>query len=57
MLSDENGKWLRGDILGLLCAETLNIKSIAIPISCNSLIMQRNCFEEVVLTKLVRLTY
>lgn len=52
MLSDENGKWLRGDILGLLCAETLNIKSIAIPISCNSLIMQRKCFEEVVLTKI-----
>lgn len=36
LVADEHGQWLRGDILGLLCAEALNISALAIPVSCNS---------------------
>ena len=33
LVSDENGNWLRGDILGLLCADALNIEALAVPVS------------------------
>lgn len=38
LVADENGDWLRGDILGLLSADALNIKALAIPVSCNTAI-------------------
>ncbi|MCV5942142.1 phosphomannomutase, partial [Escherichia coli] len=36
LVSDENGCWLRGDILGLLCSWALKAEAVAIPISCNT---------------------
>nr|WP_274143147.1 phosphomannomutase [Enterovibrio sp. ZSDZ35] len=36
LVSDENGNWLRGDILGLLCAKELGIEALALPVSCNT---------------------
>lgn len=38
LVSDENGNWLRGDILGLLSADALNIEALSVPVSCNSAI-------------------
>jgi phosphomannomutase len=38
LISDENGNWLRGDILGLLCAKTLNIEALAVLFICNAAI-------------------
>lgn len=38
LLSDEHGKWLRGDIVGLLTAKLLDINAVAVPVSCNSAI-------------------
>jgi phosphomannomutase len=38
LISDENGNWLRGDILGLLSAVALNIEALAVPVSCNTAI-------------------
>ncbi len=52
LVSDENGHWLRGDILGLLCCEAMSIESIAIPVSCNSLITKNSNLKEVVRTKI-----
>lgn len=52
LVADENGKWLRGDILGLLCADALSIDALAIPISCNSSIVNCDRFKTVVLTKI-----
>lgn len=52
MLADENGHWLRGDILGLLCSKYLNIQSLAIPISCNSVIEKTKLFSSVIRTKI-----
>ena len=38
LVADENGRWIRGDILGLLSARQMNIEALAIPVSCNSII-------------------
>jgi len=52
LVSDENGLWLRGDILGLLCADALNIEALAIPVSCNTAIELSNKFDYVQRTKI-----
>lgn len=52
LVSDENGNWLRGDILGLLCADTLNIEALAIPVSCNTAIESCNKFKHISRTKI-----
>lgn len=52
MLADENGHWLRGDILGLLCSKYLNIEALAIPVSCNTAIEQSELFKTVKRTKI-----
>lgn len=52
LISDENGNWLRGDILGLLSAEALNIEALAIPVSCNTAIEQCNYFKHIERTKI-----
>ncbi|NGO00131.1 phosphomannomutase [Grimontia sp. S25] len=36
LVSDEKGNWLRGDVLGLLCAKELGIDALALPVSCNT---------------------
>lgn len=43
LLSDENGEWLRGDILGLLCTKILGVEAIATPVSCNTA-LEKSCF-------------
>ncbi|MGL4474121.1 MAG: phosphomannomutase [Shewanella sp.] len=52
LISDENGNWLRGDILGLLCAEILNIDALAVPVSCNTAIEKSKKFKNVTRTKI-----
>lgn len=52
LLSDENGIWLRGDILGLLCSQHLRIDAVAVPVSCNSSIAEGGFFAHVELTKI-----
>lgn len=52
LVSDENGNWLRGDILGLLCSEALNIEALAVPISCNTAIESCKKFKYVKRTKI-----
>ena len=52
LLADEKGVWLRGDILGLLTADALNIESLAVPISCNTAIEGSNKFKQVQRTKI-----
>jgi len=41
LISDENGKWLRGDVAGILCAAYLKADAVATPISCNSVYRSR----------------
>lgn len=52
LVADELGEWLRGDILGLLCAQALDIEALAIPVSCNSAVELCGHFERVVRTRI-----
>ena len=52
LVSDEYGNWLRGDILGLLSAEALNIEALAVPVSCNTAIESCERFKYVQRTKI-----
>ncbi|HHQ4572110.1 TPA: phosphomannomutase [Aeromonas veronii] len=52
LVADENGEWLRGDILGLLCASALHIEALAIPVSSNTVITHCGRFNKVQLTKI-----
>ncbi|MEZ8288852.1 phosphomannomutase [Vibrio sp. 10N.237.312.B06] len=52
LVADENGEWLRGDILGLLCSKSLQVDALAVPVSCNTIIAESPEFEIVSLTKI-----
>ncbi|MGF1901254.1 phosphomannomutase [Aliivibrio sifiae] len=52
LVSDENGNWLRGDILGLLTSNALNIEALAVPVSCNTAIELCKRFPHVERTKI-----
>ena len=52
LVADENGEWLRGDILGLLASLELGIEALAIPVNCNSAIELSDKFKHVTRTKI-----
>lgn len=52
LVADEKGNWLRGDILGLLCAEALGIEALAVPVSCNTAIERSHKFKCIKRTKI-----
>jgi len=52
LIADEKGVWLRGDILGLLCAKQLNIAALSIPVNSNSSIDLSHAFETVKRTQI-----
>ncbi len=52
LVADEQGEWLRGDILGLLCADKLQIEALAVPVSCNTAVASCGRFAKVALTKI-----
>ena len=52
LVADENGDWLRGDILGLLCADVMNIEALAVPVSCNTAIETCERFSHIIRTKI-----
>lgn len=52
LLGDETGTWQRGDIVGLLCARTLGIEALAVPVSCNTVIETCGAFTVVERTRI-----
>jgi len=52
LVADENGNWLRGDVLGLLCANAMKIEALAVPVSCNTAIESCELFSHVTRTKI-----
>lgn len=52
LLADETGTWLRGDIVGLLCARYLGARHLAVPVSCTTAIEKCGAFEQVVRTRI-----
>lgn len=52
LVADENGEWLRGDILGVLCAQEMQMQALAVPVSCNTAIETIPQFAKVSRTKI-----
>lgn len=52
LISDETGEWLRGDVLGILCARFLGARSVVTPISSNTALEKSHCFEQTVQTRI-----
>ena len=52
LISDENGHWLRGDLVGILVARFLGAKSIHTPISSNTALEKCEWFSDINRTKI-----
>ncbi|MCK9397145.1 MAG: phosphomannomutase [Methylobacter sp.] len=52
LIADETGNWLRGDIVGLLCARFLGADTVVTPVSCNTAIEASGLFRQVVRTRI-----
>ncbi|MCW8932857.1 MAG: phosphomannomutase [Gammaproteobacteria bacterium] len=52
LISDENGQWLRGDIVGFLCAQYLQIDHIVTPVSSNTCVEESGFFVDVKRTRI-----
>ena len=52
LVSDEHGRWLRGDVAGILCAKFLEADSVSTPVSCNTAVEKCGWFREVRRTRI-----
>ena len=52
LVADENGKWLRGDIAGILASEFLGADSVTTPVSCNTALEKCGKFKNIRRTKI-----
>ena len=52
LIADETGNWLRGDIVGLLCAKFLGAHTVVTPVSCNTAIEASGLFQQVIRTRI-----
>ena len=47
LISDENGCWLRGDVIGVIAARWLSAEVVVTPVSSNSTLERVQCFKQV----------
>jgi phosphomannomutase len=52
LIGDENGQWLRGDILGTLCAQYLAASAVATPVSSNTALELSDSFANIIRTRI-----
>lgn len=52
LIGDEAGAWLRGDVVGILCAQYLQARVVVTPVSSNSAVEKCGAFERVIRTKI-----
>ncbi len=52
LIADEKGRWLRGDVAGILCAKYLGADSVSTPVSCNSAVEKSGYFKSVNRTRI-----
>jgi phosphomannomutase len=52
LVSDERGKWLRGDIAALLTAKFVGASFVATPVSCNTAVERSGAFRRVERTRI-----
>ncbi len=52
LIADENGEWLRGDVVGVLCAHQLGIEALVTPVSSNTVVEASGWFARVYRTRI-----
>ena len=52
LISDEHGEWIRGDVIGVLCAYYLAIDRVVTPVSSNTIVERCGWFEQVTRTRI-----
>ena len=52
LIGDENGDWLRGDVVGILCAQFLEAAVVVTPVSCNTAVEKCGSFDRIVRTRI-----
>ena len=52
LISDEQGTWLRGDVVGILVARFLGAESVHTPVSCNTAVETCRWFKDIKRTKI-----
>lgn len=52
LIGTERGEWLRGDVVGVLCAEALGIQALATPVSSNTVVEACGHFAAVTRTRI-----
>lgn len=52
LIGTESGEWLRGDIVGVLCAQALGVRALATPVSCNTVVEHSGWFDKVERTRI-----
>ncbi len=52
LIADEYGHWLRGDIVGILCAQYLHIDHLVTPVSSNTCVEKSSLFAQVKRTRI-----
>jgi len=52
LIGDETGRWMRGDIAGILCARELGARAVVTPVSSNTAVERCGWFETVLRTRI-----
>lgn len=52
LISDEEGRWIRGDVTGIVTASYLGATAVATPVSCNTAVEKSRAFDSVVRTRI-----
>lgn len=52
LIGDEKGQWLRGDVVGILCAKFLSADSVVTPVSSSTLTEKSGWFKSIKRTKI-----
>ena len=52
LIGDENGNWLRGDVVGILCAHYLKADLVVTPVSSNTALEKSALFNQIIRTKI-----
>jgi phosphomannomutase len=52
LIGDEAGGWMRGDVVGILCAQSLHADAVVTPVSSNTAVEQCAAFPTVIRTKI-----
>ncbi|ACT48688.1 Phosphomannomutase [Methylotenera mobilis JLW8] len=52
LIGDEYGNWLRGDIVGILCAQYLNASAVVTPVSSNTALELSCAFQKITRTRI-----